>query len=200
MIEIIKRKKIESLILNIIIIFILVCSIVLNLDDYKQIFIEENLITNDETLNNAIHNNKRFVTLDSTDAQLTRFSIKNNETNEIEINTYKIKYEDQTLIIFLKENTAITDEIKGEIITPKYIKSEIQKQLKQEFRNENIIDMCFSNVDYMAEEKIIRTKFIGSIALIVFLIGLSIIDAYYFINPKKTRKYKKYIKKNKKAN
>lgn len=195
MIEIIKRKKIECLILNIIIIVVIISTIILNSDNYKQIFMEENLITSEETLNSAIKEDKRFVTLDLTDAQLTRFSIKNNTTNEILVNTYKVSYNNKTLIVFLSENTALTDKIKGEFITTVNEKLEIQNKLKQELKNENVIDICFSNVDYMIEEKIIKFKFMFSICIITLLVVFSIFDIYYFIKPKKTRKYKKYIKK-----
>lgn len=200
MIEIIKRKKMEGLILNVIVIIVVITTIILNSDIYKQIFTEKNLITNKETLNDVIKKDKRFVTLDLTNAELTRFSIKNNTEDKIEINTYKITYDDQTLIVFLRENTAVTNKIKGELITPKNEKLEIQKKLKEELDSENIIDISFSNVDYMREEFIIKTKFIISICSIALLIIFSIFDVYYFINPKKTKKYKNYRKKNKKAN
>lgn len=195
MIEIIKRKKTESLMLNIIVIIVVLATIILNSDNYKQIFIEENLITSEETLNSAIKEDKRFIALDLTDAQLTRFSIKNNTSNEILANTYKVSYNDKTLIVFLSENTALTDKIKGEFITTANEKLEIQNALKQELKNENVMDICFSNVDYMIEEKIIKFKFIFSISIITLLVIFSIFDIYYFIKPKKTRKYKKYIKK-----
>lgn len=195
MLEIIKRKKLESLILNIIVIIVVISTIILNSDNYKQIFMEENLIASEETLNSAIKEDKKFVTLDLTNAELTHFSIKNNKTNELEVNTYKVSYNDKTLIVFLKENTAITNKIDGELITPVNEELEIQKSLKQELKDENIIDICFSNVDYMAEEKIIKFKFIFSIGIIILLVIFSILDIYYFIKPKKTKKYKRYIKK-----
>lgn len=195
MVEIIKRKKMESLILNVIVIIVVIVTIILNSDNYKQIFMEENLITNENTLNSVIKLDKRFVTLDLTDAQLTRFSIKDNSKDKILVNTYKVSYENKTLIIFLKENTAITNKVRGEFITPVNENLEILNELKKELKNENIIDICFSNVDYMMEEKIIKFKFIFSIIVISLLITFSILDIFYLIKPKKTRKYKKYTKK-----
>ncbi len=197
--EIIKRKKMESLILNIIIIVVVTSTIILNSDNYKQIFMEENLITSKETLNSAIKEDKRFVTVDLAKAKLTRFSIKNNSTNKILSNTYIVSYDDKVLIAFLKENTAITNKIKGEIIKPTNEELEIQNQLKQELKNENIVDICFSNVNYKTQEKIIKFKFIFSICIISLLTLFSIFDIFYYIKPEKTRKYKKYIKKSKKA-
>lgn len=199
MIEIIKRKKMESLILNVIIIVVVISTIILNSDNYKQIFMEENLITSKETLNSAIKEEKRFATIDLANAQLTRFSVKDNLENKILSNTYKVSYDDKVLVVFLKENTAITDKIKGELIKPTNEELEIQNQLKQELKNENIVDICFSNVNYKIQEKIIKFKFIFSVSVIALLTLFSIFDIFYFIKPKKTRKYKKYIKKSKKA-
>lgn len=195
MIEIIKRKKIESLILNIIIIVVVISTIILNSDNYKQIFMEENLITSEETLNSAIENDKRFVTLDLTDAELTRFSIKDNKTDEILVNTYQISYSNQTLIIFLKENTAVTNKIKGELVSPVNEKLEIKEELTKELKDANVIDICFSNVDYIIQERIIKFKFILSISIIILSVLFSILDIFYYINPKKTKKYKRYLKK-----
>lgn len=195
MIEIIKRKKIESLILNIIIIVVVISTIILKSDSYKQIFTEENLIIDKETLNNTIKEDKRFVTLDLTNAELTRFSIKDDLSNKVLVNTYKISYDNQAIIVFLKENTAITNKIKGELITPINEELEIYNQLKQEQKNINFFDICFSNVYYRTEETIIKFKLLFSISIIILSVVFSILDIFYYINPKKTRKYKKYIKK-----
>lgn len=197
--EIIKIKKIESLILNIIIIVVVISTIILNSDYYKQIFTEENLITSKETLNNVIKEDKRFATVDLAKAKLTRFSVKNNSKNKIFYNTYTVSYDDKVLIVFLKENTAVTNKIKGELIKPTNEELEIHNQLKQELKSDNILDICFSNVNYKTQEKIIRFKFLFSISIIIILFLFSILDIFYCINPENTRKYKKYIKKSKKA-
>lgn len=195
MIDIIKRKKMECLILNILIIVVTMSTIVLNSDNYKQIFTEENLITNEKNLDKILSEDKRFVTVDLNDAKLTRLSIKNNSSNKIEVNTYKITFDSKTLIIFLSGNTAITNKVKGELIKPVNEQLEIYDQLKKEYKDENIINVCFSNVDYKLEEKIIKLKFIISVSIIILCILFSFSDIFYFMNPKKTRKYKKYTKK-----
>ena len=194
MIDVIRKNKMQSLMLNIIIIFVVFVTIIINLDDYKQILEENNVITNKESLDNVVKENKKFVTLDLTNAKLTRFSIKNNSSNKVEVNTYKVSYGNDTLIIFLRENTAITDKVKGKLISPSNEELEIKDKLKEELPDENIIDTCFSNVDYLIEELIIKLKLIVSIIFIILLFILSLFDIFYFIKPRKTRRYRNYIK------
>lgn len=195
MIEIIKNKKMESLILNVLIIIILSITIIINSDDYKQIFLMDKVITNEEMMNDAIDNDKRFVTLDLTNAKLMRLSIENEKSK---INTYKVTYDNYDVIIFLSENTALTNKVKGKLIKPVNEELEIKETLKNESERK-IIDICFSNVDYIIDEIYIKSKLMVSIILITLLFVFSILDIIYFISPKRTRKYKKHIKKNKKA-
>jgi hypothetical protein len=199
MLEVIKRSKMENMILKFIIIIILSITIILNSDTYKEMFQNENLISSKEELDTILKENKRFVTLDLTNAELTRFSLQNDETKQNEINTYKIEYDNEILLIFLSENTAITNKVRGELNTYTIEENEIKEKVLEENEDKTVMTLCFSNVNYKMQENIVKYKFLFSVGLLCILVISIFIDIYLFLNPSKTRKYKKYKKSQKKS-
>ncbi len=195
MIEFIKSKKIEGVILDFIVIVFIFIMIVLNSGDYKQVFSSNRVIFDKKSAEKMINNKKRFVTLDLENAKLTRFSLKNNDTGSLEINTYEVIYDNKILIVFLKENTVVTDKVNGELIYFRNEKNEIKNKIKEESNDKEIYEVAFSNEDYKTQEKLIKLKFIISIFIILFMFLRLLINLLYYYNPKNTRKYIKYRKK-----
>lgn len=195
MIEFIKSKKIEGVILDFIVIVFIFIMIVLNSGDYKQVFSSNRVIFDKNSAEKMINNKKRFVTLDLENAKLTRFSLKNNDTGSLEINTYEVIYDNKILIVFLKENTVVTNKVNGELIYFRNEKNEIKNKIKEESNDKEIYEVAFSNEDYKTQEKLIKLKFITSIFIILFMFLRLLINLLYYYNPKNTRKYIKYRKK-----
>ncbi len=191
----IRKKRAENIILDIIILAVTLFITIVNIEDYDQVFSSNNVISNKKTFNKMIKQNKKYVTVDLTDASLTRFSLKNDQNNKIEVNTYKLIYDNNILLIFLKENTAVTDKVNGELINLEGEKLEIKNQLEMEEADKNIYSIAFSNENYVIKENTIKLKFIIGISVITLTLIRLIINLFYYINPKKTRTYKKKLKK-----
>lgn len=179
-IEIIKYRKLENIILKIIIIVFCFLTIIINLNEYKSLF------KNNTNIENSINENYRFVTLDLTPSKLISYSIIDN--NENKVNFYTLELNDKILLIALKENTVITNKVEGELKDyDKYV-----NVIKNKY-NENgklIEEKYFSNVSYNTNKKIVEIKFYFTIILLIIIILTLPFDIFIYINPKKSKKFK----------
>lgn len=194
MLKKIKRKNLENLILNVIIIVISIVTIILMSDNYKQIFISENNINSIDKFN-KISKDKTYVSMDLTNATLTRFSLENKKTEKVDVNTYVVEYDNEIIVLFLKPNTALTNKVKGKLFVPIEEELEVLEELKVENKNKNVKEISFTNVNYTSYESFYRYFFLVLILLVLFSAIFSVFDIIYYIHPDKSHSYKKYLKK-----
>ena len=192
--NLVKKSKAENIILKLILIIICVVTLIINSTDYKRIFLDNSPVTNYDELKPFIDDNEKFITLDLSKAKETRFSFQNNDKKDA-AKIYDINYGQNNLLVVVKPNTALTNKVKGELLTDNENIKVIKQKLKEDDNSKNYDIKYFSNMDYTEEEKLIKTKFYVTTILIILLFFGIIIDFVKFINPSKTRLYKKYMKK-----
>ena len=192
--NLVKKSKAENIILKLILIIICVVTLIINSTDYKRIFLDNSPVTNYEELKPFIDDNKKFITLDLSNAKETRFSFQNNNKEDA-AKIYDINYGQNNLLVVVKPNTALTNKVKGELLTDNENIKVIKQKLKEDNNSKNYDIKYFSNMDYTEEEKLIKTKFYVTTILIILLFLGIIVDFIKFMNPSKTRLYKKYMKK-----
>ncbi len=190
----VKKSKAENIILKLILIIICVVTLIINSTDYKRIFLDNSPVTNYEELKPFIDDNEKFITLDLSNAKETRFSFQNNNKEDA-AKIYDINYGQNNLLVVVKPNTALTNKVKGELLTDNENIKVIKQKLKEDNNSKNYDIKYFSNIDYTEEEKLIKTKFYVTTILIILLFLGIIVDFIKFMNPSKTRLYKKYMKK-----
>lgn len=192
--NLVKKSKAENIILKLILIIICVVILIINSTDYKRIFLDNSPVTNYEELKPFIDDNEKFITLDLSNAKETRFSFQNNNKEDA-AKIYDINYGQNNLLVVVKPNTALTNKVKGELLTDNENIKVIKQKLKEDDNSKNYDIKYFSNMDYTEEEKLIKTKFYVTTILIILLFLGIIVDFIKFMNPSKTRLYKKYMKK-----
>ncbi len=192
--NLVKKSKAENIILKLILIIICVVTLIINSTDYKRIFLDNSPVTNYEELKPFIDDNEKFITLDLSNAKETRFSFQNNNKEDA-AKIYDINYGQNNLLVVVKPNTALTNKVKGELLTDNENIKVIKQKLKEDDNSKNYDIKYFSNMDYTEEEKLIKTKFYVTTILIILLFLGIIVDFIKFMNPSKTRLYKKYMKK-----
>lgn len=188
-IKVIKKKK-ESLILSIVMIILCIISLIFFSSDYLKVLNNEYVnINNSKSLEDAIKNKERYVRADLRKAKLEVYSLENK--NEKKLNLYTLDFDNKKVMIFLRDNTIITDKV--------YLNIESfdgnKKSIKELLNNSDYYDAILSNENFTLNRDIDLTKMYVIYILIILSIVTIILDIYYINNPKKTNTYKKYMKK-----
>lgn len=188
-IKVIKKKK-ESLMLSIVMIILCIISLIFFSSDYLKVLNNEYVnINNSKSLENAIKNKERYVRADLRKAKLEVYSLENK--NEKKLNLYTLDFDNKKVMIFLRDNTIITDKV--------YLNIESfdgnKKSIKELLNNSDYYDAILSNENFILNRDIDLTKMYVIYILIILSIVTIILDIYYINNPKKTNTYKKYMKK-----
>lgn len=188
-IKVIKKKK-ESLILSVVMIILCIISLIFFSSDYLKVLNNEYVnINNSKSLEDAIKNKERYVSADLREAKLEVYSLENK--NEKKLNLYTLDFDNKKVMIFLRDNTIITDKV--------YLNIESfdgnKKSIKELLNNSDYYDVVLSNENFTLNRDIDLTKMYVIYILIILSIVTIILDIYYIINPKKTNTYKKYMKK-----
>lgn len=188
-IKVIKKKK-ESLILSVVMIILCIISLIFFSSDYLKVLNNEYVnINNSKSLEDAIKNKERYVRADLRKAKLEVYSLENK--NEKKLNLYALDFDNKKVMIFLRDNTIITDKV--------YLNIESfdgnKKSIKELLNNSDYYDAILSNENFTLNRNIDLTKMYVIYILIILSIVTIILDIYYINNPKKTNTYKKYMKK-----
>ena len=188
-IKVIKKKK-ESLILSVVMIILCIISLIFFSSDYLKVLNNEYVnINNSKSLEDAIKNKERYVRADLRKAKLEVYSLENK--NEKKLNLYTLDFDNKKVMIFLRDNTIITDKV--------YLNIESfdgnKKSIKELLNNSDYYDVVLSNENFTLNREIDLTKMYVIYILIILSIVTIILDIYYINNPKKTNTYKKYMKK-----
>lgn len=188
-IKVIKKKK-ESLMLSIVMIILCIISLIFFSSDYLKVLNNEYVnINNSKSLEDAIKNKERYVSADLREAKLEVYSLENK--NEKKFNLYTLDFDNKKVMIFLRDNTIITDKV--------YLNIESfdgnKKSIKELLNNSDYYDVVLSNENFILNRDIDLTKMYVIYILIILSIVTIILDIYYINNPKKTNTYKKYMKK-----
>ena len=188
-IKVIKKKK-ESLILSVVMIILCIISLIFFSSDYLKVLNNEYVnINNSKSLEDAIKNKERYVRADLRKAKLEVYSLENK--NEKKLNLYTLDFDNKKVMIFLRDNTIITDKV--------YLNIESfdgnKKSIKELLNNSDYYDVILSNENFTLNRDIDLTKMYVIYILIILSIVTIILDIYYINNPKKTNTYKKYMKK-----
>ena len=188
-IKVIKKKK-ESLILSVVMIILCIISLIFFSSDYLKVLNNEYVnINNSKSLEDAIKNKERYVRADLRKAKLEVYSLENK--NEKKLNLYTLDFDNKKVMIFLRDNTIITDKV--------YLNIESfdgnKKSIKELLNNSDYYDAILSNENFILNRDIDLTKMYVIYILIILSIVTIILDIYYINNPKKTNTYKKYMKK-----
>ena len=188
-IKVIKKKK-ESLILSVVMIILCIISLIFFSSDYLKVLNNEYVnINNSKSLEDAIKNKERYVRADLRKAKLEVYSLENK--NEKKLNLYTLDFDNKKVMIFLRDNTIITDKV--------YLNIESfdgnKKSIKELLNNSDYYDAILSNENFTLNRDIDLTKMYVIYILIILSIVTIILDIYYINNPKKTNTYKKYMKK-----
>ena len=188
-IKVIKKKK-ESLILSIVMIILCIISLIFFSSDYLKVLNNEYVnINNSKSLDDTIKNKERYVSADLRKAKLEVYSLENK--NKKKLNLYTLDFDNKKVMIFLRDNTIITDKV--------YLNIESfdgnKKSIKELLNNSDYYDAILSNENFTLNRDIDLTKMYVIYILIILSIVTIILDIYYINNPKKTNTYKKYMKK-----
>lgn len=188
-IKVIKKKK-ESLMLSIVMIILCIISLIFFSSDYLKVLNNEYVnINNSKSLDDAIKNQERYVSADLRKAKLEVYSLENK--NKKKLNLYTLDFDNKKVMIFLRDNTIITDKV--------YLNIESfdgnKKSIKELLNNSDYYDAILSNENFILNRDIDLTKMYVIYILIILSIVTIILDIYYINNPKKTNTYKKYMKK-----
>lgn len=188
-IKVIKKKK-ESLMLSIVMIILCIISLIFFSSDYLKVLNNEYVnINNSKSLDDAIKNKERYVSVDLRKAKLEVYSLENK--NKKKLNLYTLDFDNKKVMIFLRDNTIITDKV--------YLNIESfdgnKKSIKELLNNSDYYDAILSNENFILNRDIDLTKMYVIYILIILSIVTIILDIYYINNPKKTNTYKKYMKK-----
>ena len=188
-IKVIKKKK-ESLILSVVMIILCIISLIFFSSDYLKVLNNEYVnINNSKSLEDAIKNKERYVRADLRKAKLEVYSLENK--NKKKLNLYTLDFDNKKVMIFLRDNTIITDKV--------YLNIESfdgnKKSIKELLNNSDYYDVVLSNENFTLNREIDLTKMYVIYILIILSIVTIILDIYYIKNPKKTNTYKKYMKK-----
>lgn len=187
---IIKRKK-ENIVLNTIVIIICLINLIIFSNDYVKIINNDYFIINSkESLEKAIKKNEKYVMMDLQNSKLEIYSLKDINTEE-QLNLYTIKYDNKKIMIFLRNNTVLTNKVYLNIESFDGNKLSIKKLLN----NDDYYNKVLSNENFVFYRNIDLIKICIFLLLIIISIILIIFDIIYYKNPKKTIKYKKYMKK-----
>lgn len=191
-IEIIRREKLESIILKFIIMLFCLFTIILNSETYMAVFKSINKINSHEELQKAVDENEKFITLDLTDAKLMKYSIVSSENDRV--NIYSISFDNKNLLIALKDNTALTDNVTGELLEYDSNMKDIKEKLEYNSNNKYEMTKYFSNVSYVKNENMIKIKFYFILLVLLLMIITLPFNIYLYVYPKKTKKYEKLKK------
>ena len=188
-IKVIKKKK-ESLMLSIVMIILCIISLIFFSSDYLKVLNNEYVnINNSKSLDDTIKNKERYVSADLRKAKLEVYSLENK--NKKKLNLYTLDFDNKKVMIFLRDNTIITDKV--------YLNIESfdgnKKSIKELLNNSDYYDAILSNENFILNRDIDLTKMYVIYILIILSIVTIILDIYYINNPKKTNTYKKYMKK-----
>ena len=188
-IKVIKKKK-ESLMLSIVMIILCIISLIFFSSDYLKVLNNEYVnINNSKSLDDTIKNKERYVSADLRKAKLEVYSLENK--NKKKLNLYTLDFDNKKIMIFLRDNTIITDKV--------YLNIESfdgnKKSIKELLNNSDYYDAILSNENFILNRDIDLTKMYVIYILIILSIVTIILDIYYINNPKKTNTYKKYMKK-----
>lgn len=188
-IKVIKKKK-ESLILSVVMIILCIISLIFFSSDYLKVLNNEYVnINNSKSLDDAIKNKERYVSVDLRKAKLEVYSLENK--NKKKLNLYTLDFDNKKVMIFLRDNTIITDKVYLNIESPDGNK----KSIKELLNDSDYYDAILSNENFILNRDIDLTKMYVIYILIILSIVTIILDIYYINNPKKTNTYKKYMKK-----
>lgn len=191
-ISLVKKEQVENVILKIVLIIICLMTLLLNIDEYREIFLENTSVSDNKSMEKALIKDSKYITIDVSKVNATRFSLENKGSEKAKV--YELDYGEKKLLLVLHKNTAITGKIKGELLGYDSNIKTIKDKLITE-NNSNYYDRYFSNMDYKVENNLIKKKFYTTTIIITFLIITMIMNIIKFINPKKTRLYKKIYKK-----
>ncbi len=189
--ELIIRRKKENIVLNVIIIIICLISLIFFGNDYEKVLYNDYFVINSkESLEEAIKNKERYAVMDLQNSNLEMYSLKDIKTNE-QLNLYTLTYDNKKVMIFLRNNTALTSKVYLNIESLDGNKISIEKLLN----NGEYYNKILTNENFTLNRNIDLIKMCVFVLLIILSIILIIFDIIYYKNPKKTIKYKKYMKK-----
>lgn len=191
--ELVKEEKLENLILKLFLIVMCLVTIIVNSEEYKEVFLERESINTYAKMNRAIKNKEKYIVINARKADETRFSLENKK-NSVEAKIYEINYGEKSIIVMLKNNTALTNRIKGELLKNDSNINSIKDVLTEENKTE-YFDYYFSDLDYLDESLIVKKKFYISVSIIALLFLSMLHDAYKYFNPRKTFLYRSYVKR-----
>lgn len=190
--ELVVRNKKENLVLSFIIIIVCILSLMLNINNYFRVISSDYYnIKSINDLNVAIKNKERFISVDLRDAKLEMYSLKEFNEKENFADIYTLDIEGNNILILLKPNTMITDEVSLEIFND----TKHTYQIKNKLKDINYNNKVLSNLEYNFDRNVELIKFYITVILLVISIINIIYNIYGMFNPNKTRLYKKYNKK-----
>ena len=110
--ELVKRNKIQNLVLSFFILVFCLINIILNVDNYRSVITGEyKTITSIKELKEAKDRKDLFIFIDMKKAKLENYSLK----SDIKINTYTINLNKNNIIVLLKEDTLLTSKVPVQI-------------------------------------------------------------------------------------
>ncbi len=190
--ELIIRKKKENIVLSIIIIILCIIGILFFYNDYIDFSNNDYYkINTKEDLETAINKKIKFVNMDLTNAKAEMYSLSKLDDKNNKLNLYTIDLENKKVMIFLKNNTIITNKVYLNI--EKFDGNKLS--IKELLNDDEYYDIILSNEKFNENRNFEIYKIYVLISLIVLEVLSIIINTIYYKNPKKTYRYKKYMKK-----
>ena len=192
-ISLVKKEQVEDVILKLVLIIVALMTLILNLNDYREIFTGTLIVNNNVSLDNAINNDSKYITLDISNAKETRFSLEEDTKEKAKV--YELNYGEKSILLVLHKNTAITGKVDGELLSFDTNIKSISEKLVENNKDNKYYDRYFSNMDFNSEKSLTKKKFYITISIITLLLVSICIDFVQFFHPKNTRRYKRIYKR-----
>lgn len=188
-IEIVKRNKMQNLVLSFLLIVFCLVNLILNIDNYKSVITGEyNIINSIKDLKNAKDKKVLFMYIDAKKAKLENYSLK----SDIKVNTYKVKINNKNIMLLLKENTLLNSKVPVQLIKSDDNIIDLKSKLETKYDDKYIL----SDINYLNDKKIYTYK----VYILLGLLFISIISVFInlmgVLNPEKTLMYKFYNRNN----
>lgn len=165
-----RSKKLQSIILNFILVILCIINVVVNNELYKQVL--TNNYNEIKTIDD-FNSNISFKNINLKDAKLEHYLIQNKKEK---INIYTSNLDDVNILVLLRENTILTDKTPVEIVDD----NDIIKDVKEKLKDKNYYTKVLSNINYNSNRKIQLYKiyvilgliFISVLSIFINMVGL----------------------------
>ena len=162
-------KKLLNILFYVMIILVCIISILIK-EDYSYLF-NNVVVNNGDTFNE--YKDSKFIKLDISRIEKTRFSIEENESENLNVSLIKIN--DKYVLLELTPSTVIESKIKLMKMNDDTISDDLKQTIESENKDIIFVDGYYTNKNLEINEKFIMIKLIVTgLFILISIIGIII--------------------------